>query len=123
MQLLDLIKINIEGHEAEAILGMQESIKKYRPVVVLEWNCDRTREKFSRNEIFQKVFNGFVTVVLSDNHSNFCQSVRKAPFIKIFRKCLNPLHKTFMRRKLILNAFNYSENYGHLLIIPNEKIQ
>ena len=36
IQRLDLIKIDVEGHEVDTIEGGEESLKKYRPVLIVE---------------------------------------------------------------------------------------
>lgn len=40
---LDLLKLDIEGHEHEALLGASETIQRCRPVVIIEETVDRSR--------------------------------------------------------------------------------
>ena len=35
---LDLIKIDVEGHESKVIYGLQAAIERFRPVLVFEWH-------------------------------------------------------------------------------------
>jgi FkbM family methyltransferase len=39
---VDLIKIDIEGHEIMALLGLQKTIQQHRPIITMEWNNDVT---------------------------------------------------------------------------------
>ena len=56
---LDFIKMDIEGHEFEAILGVQETIKKFRPVICLEWNCEKTKNSFEKHDFFNNIFKDY----------------------------------------------------------------
>ena len=60
------IKIDIEGHEYECILGSLNTIKKYKPVIMVEYDkkiCDKIfnilkkyrYEKFVYNKFSQKI--------------------------------------------------------------------
>lgn len=53
---VDLIHLDIEGHEYEALRGAEKTIKKYKPVIVLEMthNIDKTyklMEKYGYEEV------------------------------------------------------------------------
>ena len=37
LESCDLIQLDIEGHEPQALLGASETIKKFKPVICLEW--------------------------------------------------------------------------------------
>jgi antitoxin component HigA of HigAB toxin-antitoxin module len=37
---LDLLKLDVEGHEYEALQGAVHSIKKFKPVVIIEEKLD-----------------------------------------------------------------------------------
>ena len=41
---IDMIKIDIEGHEPRALRGMIETVRKHRPVIFSEFNPDGIRE-------------------------------------------------------------------------------
>jgi FkbM family methyltransferase len=37
---VDLVKIDVEGHEIKVIKGMKKTIHKYNPVILMEYNCN-----------------------------------------------------------------------------------
>jgi FkbM family methyltransferase len=45
-----LIKIDVEGFEYNVIYGMRETIKKYKPIIIMEW----IEKLFSKNEFASK---------------------------------------------------------------------
>ena len=43
---LDFIKVDVEGHEREVIEGLSDTIKKFRPIVQLEWESDSSHRSW-----------------------------------------------------------------------------
>lgn len=37
LESCDLIQLDIEGHEPQALIGAMKTIKKHKPVICLEW--------------------------------------------------------------------------------------
>lgn len=51
---VDLIKIDVEGHEYQTLLGSVNTLKKSKPIVITEIHSDRSRYNYEkRQEIFQ----------------------------------------------------------------------
>lgn len=59
---LDIVKLDVEGMEANVIVGMAETIKKYQPIFLMEWNNDVTRQAFAALSIFRTIFNGYSVI-------------------------------------------------------------
>lgn len=118
---VDLIKIDVEGYETNVVLGLKETIKKNRPVVILEWNNQETRDGFTEHDIFNSVFYDYCILPLFDNHERFRAKCRKTPIVKWFRKALKFFHKRLVQFKPISSKFYYSEDYQLIMLIPNEK--
>ena len=60
--------MDIEGHEFETILGFKETIKKFRPVICLEWTCEKTRNSFKEHNLFNKIFKDYdIKALVLDN--------------------------------------------------------
>jgi len=52
---ISLIKIDVEGYEAEVLKGLEKTIDRDRPVIVFEWNNQNTKNEFLRLNIFPSI--------------------------------------------------------------------
>ena len=59
---LDIVKLDVEGMEANVVLGMKNTIEKFQPIFLMEWNNDVTRDSFAKNSIFETIFRNYVLV-------------------------------------------------------------
>ena len=51
---VDLIKIDVEWHELEVLIGAKETIEKYKPLLVVETHCSRGYDNFlHRQRVFK----------------------------------------------------------------------
>jgi FkbM family methyltransferase len=114
---VDLIKIDIEGHEIMALLGLQQTIVKHRPIIVMEWNNDVTRAYFRKFNCQATLFAGYKMIgVVNRLHRLFWQG-----------KLMRGLRRSFFKRtdknpwQPILVDFNFDSDYSHILIFPVEK--
>lgn len=64
-QQIDFIKMDVEGHEAMALMGLAETIKKYQPLILLEWKSPSTIDLFEQFGLFEKLFSGYDQYSLS----------------------------------------------------------
>ena len=60
---IDLIKIDVEGHESDVVIGLRKLIKKHSPIMILEWNNSETKSRFAKDEhlkeFIEKLFIGY----------------------------------------------------------------
>lgn len=65
---IDLIKIDLEGHELPALKGMLETLKKFKPAILIEIlnNQDQASEKLLKELGYEKFF--------IDDHGNLSQT-------------------------------------------------
>tara|TARA_R110000803_G_scaffold117669_3_gene186188 strand:+ start:451 stop:1092 length:642 start_codon:yes stop_codon:yes gene_type:complete len=63
---IDLIKIDVEGHEWEMLEGASETITKYRPIIILE--TFRTKNNKNNLEIFKLQYNYNYQYISADNY-------------------------------------------------------
>ncbi len=52
---IDLMKIDVEGFEKNVLTGLRESLRRYRPVIIMEYEED-TYKKFSGEEELKALF-------------------------------------------------------------------
>jgi FkbM family methyltransferase len=59
---MDIVKLDVEGMEANVVTGMAQSIAKFQPIFLMEWNNDVTRNAFAQQSLFDTVFSGYSRV-------------------------------------------------------------
>lgn len=115
LERLDLVKIDVESHEAEVVLGMSCVIERFRPVIILEWNHPLTAERFEQLGLFERIFKGYFALSISDNHR---AEHWKGKWLGMLRR--NACH-LMTRRRLRLEKFNPSSLYKNIVLFPEDK--
>ncbi len=108
-----LIKIDVEGHEAEALVGLKNTIRTNRPAIVFEWNNERTKARFDHLSIFSDVlkdYNLWGVIEPLDKRIARYKLGRLGLKIKLW----------FGRQKYVFAPFDKLKNYGNVLAIPSE---
>ena len=113
---LDLIKIDVEGYEAQALLGLKATISRFRPIIFMEWNNDATRSSFSKEHLFDCLFPGWQ---ISSIQGSSSRNRYKATFSGKVSRLLN---KVFRPKTALLDDFDHSRKYGNIIICPPEKM-
>ena len=100
LKRIDLVKIDVEGFEKEALVGMRETLNKYRPTVVMEFSED-TAGKFGSER-------GILDVLPVDYQI----------FNIVFDR---PIFLFFNRMKCCLEKFNFDKPSDNILLCPKNK--
>jgi len=120
---VDFIKIDVEGHEAKVCQGLTKTIRRFQPVIAMEWNSSQTKNDFDDLNLFDNLFENYVKIPLTDSHLNFHIKSRNLNKYRFFRKILRIIYKRFTKKVICLGDFIHHENYGNLLLIPKDKIK
>jgi FkbM family methyltransferase len=108
---VDLVKIDVEGFEAKALAGMQETLKRHRPVVVCEVSYGEALS-FDSREAF--------LACLPDNYQLYCFDTRKPDGSTARRRGARA--KRSGRYTLIPLAHWRDRDQDDLVAIPEEKL-
>jgi FkbM family methyltransferase len=92
---IDFIKIDVEQYEETVLKGLQETLAKYKPIIVMEY----TPGDFSSEESFRKLTQGYTASFLRTN----------TPVLYFFN---NP--------RCQVKAFDAKNAHGEVLLIPNK---
>lgn len=110
---IDYIKIDAEGLEGRIIQGLQETIKQYQPLITLEWNCDETRQDFTRFSLFSTLLSDYTVYSFE---KPFPKRQYTTPVKKLKRFILR--HICYPQQKLHLGEFHEEKNYDVVLLCP-----
>lgn len=98
LKAIDLVKIDVEGFEKNVLIGLRETIKKYRPIIFLEYS-KATRESFiCLNDFMELLPDGYEVMKVS---------------------CNNPCCWLFNSPKCKLVNFDFEMSGGDILIFPS----
>jgi FkbM family methyltransferase len=120
---IDFIKIDVEGHETEALLGLKETIEKFHPTVVVEWNNDRTKQAFKENRILETLFKDYSLFKITNNYDAFRIWLGSRPYLKPISSIARVVYKLFVKEFFCLSPSpNLSKNHESLLLIKPDKL-
>jgi FkbM family methyltransferase len=112
---LDFIKIDVEGFEAKAISGLADSIKRFSPIILMEWNNIITKQQFKELNLFNNVFDGYITkAIISNHHKSLWQNKKLGKIRRFF-------YKRLTKKRTLLSSFSEYFDYPHVLLIPKHK--
>lgn len=115
IEKIDFIKVDVEGFEANVITGLQHSIKKFRPIVFMEWDKDITRKNFKEHKLLEKVFSGYVIKAVIRNPAE--SSLLK----KIYGTIRRIPTRKGTRQRWVIGEFDFHKDYRHAVFVPLEK--
>lgn len=127
LDTVDLIKIDVEGHEPEVVLGLRKTIQRDQPIIIVEWDNDSTRSGFEKHQIFESICSNYSVYYLCNRMSAFRRYTKKNKFLAPFRSPLRLLYKLIMKSSykespVLLSDFDRRENYGTVVLIPESKL-
>ncbi len=115
LKKIDLIKLDVEAHEAFVLRGLRETLQQHKPIITMEWNDPLTIERLGGSEEQNFLFNNYVIHVLGSNFDRGYWQHHRFAFIR--RK----LTRLFSTRRAALYDFNPARLYKNLLLVPKSK--
>lgn len=115
---LDLIKMDIEKHEPQALSGLKHAIEKHQPIIILEWNGNDSKTGFEQYRLFETALKNYDIIALENSIGAFKQHIKG----KLFSGLRRYLH--FKLTKYIpvkTTLFNPSKNYSAAILVPKQK--
>ncbi len=109
---LDFIKIDVEGHEKYALKGLMNTIKKHKPLILMEWNEPEACRDFNSDGLLDLLMDIYEVKVIGTNRDPGYWAHKPAG--KIRRK----LTKIFRKKAAALYDFDKNQTYMNILFIP-----
>jgi FkbM family methyltransferase len=88
---LDLIKLDVEAHEAYVLRGLKKTLEQHKPIITMEWNDPLTIERLNGSDELQFLFEQYNVYVLGSNYDRGYWQHHSFAFI---RRKLTRLFKT-----------------------------
>jgi len=112
---IDLIKIDVETHEAEVVAGLENTITRHQPVIILEWNHPLTQHRFEQLRLFDTLLARYEAVGITDNHRMEHWSNKRLGRLR------RTAYHLFTQRRLQFEKFERSKLYKNIILYPREK--
>ncbi|SCA59004.1 Uncharacterized protein AB751O23_BW_00010 [Chlamydiales bacterium SCGC AB-751-O23] len=116
---IDFIKIDVEGHETQCLLGLKDSIKKFQPIITIEWNDDLTREGFKENDLWNTVLKDYQAGWVQCEHERIKKTFAKILVLRSLRGVARSAYKLlFGEYNRYYKEFTPEKSYPQLILTP-----
>ena len=112
---IDLVKIDVEGHELYVLNGLVRTLEKFHPCIVMEWTDPSSIGRLRGSDVMRFLQNEYSIYVLGTKHERGYWHGRRFAWIK--RK----LTRLFRRPFPLLYEFDPTRIYKNLLLVPKGK--
>ena len=110
---VDLIKIDVEGHEDSVLRGLRQTLARDRPWLAMEWKNRRTIERLRGSPEADFLMQHYEPWVLGSTHDRLYWESRALGFLR--RKC----RRLLTPRRALLYPFESTRLCKNLLWVPN----
>ncbi len=108
---IDFIKIDVEGHEAPALTGLAQTIARDQPLLLIEWNSEKTISAFRNFDLFNTLFAGYRCYSLSSTDN-------KKVLPKNIKGFVQRLYTKYFSRQWCLSSFAPEKHYSNVYLVP-----
>ena len=110
---VDFMKIDVESYEGPVITGLAETIKKYQPIISMEWNNQTTVTYFLENNLFATVLEGYHQLAMYPRW-------RRNRWLGIFGQIRRGINRIYAKRGhgFYLSSFAINKESPAVILIP-----
>lgn len=108
---IDFIKIDVEGHEPAALLGLEKTLRQHRPLLLMEYRNQNTLNLFQDGSLFNRLFPGYRIYSLSNTASKKVYPNGIFTFLRRMRAKLS-------NRQWCLSDFDPMRRYSNIYLVP-----
>lgn len=108
---IDFIKVDVEGHEPAALLGLEKTLRQHCPLLLMEYRNQNTLNLFQDGSLFNRLFPGYRIYSLSNTAS-------KKAYPNGILAFLRRMRAKFSKRQWCLSDFDPTRRYSNIYLVP-----
>jgi FkbM family methyltransferase len=108
---IDFIKMDVEGHEASALRGLEKTLKQDQPLLLIEYKSMTTITSFQQMHLFDELFKGYQFFSLSYTYN---KKVHKRNLMGFFKR----IYYRVFDRRWCLSHFDRTKPYANVYLVP-----
>ncbi len=109
---IDFMKVDVEGHEEEVLRGLLNTIKKFKPLIMMEWYDIEAINKINKSRFMDVLRDYYDIQVLGNNRDEgFWDG-------KLFGRFRRKMNKLLFPQRPKLYRFDENKQYHNILLIP-----
>ena len=116
VERVDFIKLDVEGHELNVIRGLERTLRRSRPVLLMEWNDEGLARRINQANLFSGLFEDYDVFVLGNNRDPEYWEGR------VLGRLRRGLTRRLLPKRPRLYSFDSRRIYKNILLVPREKL-
>ena len=108
---IDFIKMDVEGHEASALRGLEKILKQDQPLLLIEYKSATTIASFQQMHLFDELFKGYQFFSLSYTYNKKVHQRNLIGFLK-------RIYYRVFDRRWCLSDFYQTKPYANVYLVP-----
>lgn len=113
---IDLLKIDVESHEAFVLNGLEQSIRRFRPVIIMEWNDPAAVKRLRGSAIMGWIGQHYHTYVVCKSSERIYWEGSRFPGVR------RMLARLFGTPTVGLRPFDPSRVHKNILMVPRDSV-
>lgn len=112
LERIDLLKIDVESHEAFVLTGLEQSIRRFRPLIIMEWNDPATVNRLRDSVIMDWFEQNYHTYVICKSSERIYWEGTRFPALR------RALARLLGSLKVGLRPFDPARVHKNILMVP-----
>ena len=113
---IDLLKIDVEGHEIQVLSGFEKTLDKYKPIILMEWSAAKTISESKNSRLFENISQNYKAFVATSSRNKSLWKAGLSAKIKRF------LHKLLFKETWYLHPADLTVPHANVFLVHPDKL-